>query len=87
MEFCGFTPVMNKYRDQECMELYLNQVRVERVQDPGLPPLGEFLPRFAPHVDYLAIGVHSSPGWKYLSADTIHRIQVDRGLYLISDAK
>ena len=44
-----------------CMEIYLDKVRVDGVQDPGLTPFGEFLPRSAPHV-YLAIGLHSAAG-------------------------
>ena len=44
------------------MEIYLDKVRVDRVQDPGLTPIGEFLPRSAPLVDYLAIGLHSAAG-------------------------
>ena len=50
-----FKPVMNKKRDQECMELYLNKVRVDGVQDPGLTPFKEFLLRPAPLVDYLSV--------------------------------
>ena len=79
-EFCTFTPVMNKKRDQECMEKYLDIVKVKRVQDPGLTPFGEFLPRSAPLMDYLSIGLHSGAGWKYPSAQTIHGIQAGRGL-------
>ena len=62
------------------MEKFLAKVRVDRVQDLGLTPFGEFLPRSAPLVDYLAIGLHSGAGWKYLSAQTIHGIQADHGL-------
>ena len=62
------------------MEIYLDKVRVDRVQDPGLTPIGEFLPRSAPLVGYHAIGIHSSAGWKYPSAQTIHGIQADRSL-------
>ena len=61
-EFCGFTPVMNKKCDQECIEIYLDKVRVEGVQDPGLTLFGEFLPRSALLVDYRAIGLHSAAG-------------------------
>ena len=61
------------------MEIYLDKVRVDGVQDPGLTPFGEFLPRSAPHV-YLVIGLHSAAGQKYPSAQTIHGIQADHGL-------
>ena len=50
------------------------------VQDPGFTPFEEFLPRSAPLIDILSIGLHSGAGWKYPSADTIHGIQINRGL-------
>ena len=71
---------MNKKKDEECMTMFLDQVIVNGVQDPGLTPFEEFLPRSAPLVDFLSIGMHSGAGWKYPSADTIHRIQRNRGL-------
>ena len=55
-------------------------VIVNGVQDPGLTPFEEFLPRSAPLVEFLSIGLHSDAGWKYPSANTIHSIQKDRGL-------
>ena len=71
---------MNKKKDEECMTMFLGQVIVNGVQDPGLTPFEEFLPRSAPLVDFLSIGIHSGAGWKYPSADTIHGIQRNRGL-------
>ena len=79
-KFVGYNPVMNRRRDEECMTTFLDAVIVNGVQDPGLTPFEEFLPRSAPLVDFLSIGLHSGAGWKYLSADTIHGIQRDRGL-------
>ena len=79
-EFVRFTPVMNRKVDEECMSKFLDKVIVNGVQDPGLTPLEEFLPRSAPLVDFLSIGIHSRAGWKYPSANTIHRIQKNRGL-------
>ena len=38
------------------------------------------MPRSAPLVDFLSIGMHSGAGWKYPSANTIHGIQKNRGL-------
>ena len=60
--------------------MFLDKVIVNGVQDPGLTPFEEFLPRSAPLVDFLSIGIHSGAGWKYPSADTIHGIQRNRGL-------
>ena len=74
-EFVEFTPVMNKRQDEECMAIFLDKVIVNGVQDPDLTPFKEFLPRSAPLVDFLSIGIHSRAGWKYLLADTIHGIQ------------
>ena len=71
---------MNKQRDEECVSIFLDKVIVNGVQDPGLTPFKEFLPRFAPLIDFLSIGMHSGAGWKYPSADTIHGIQKNRGL-------
>ena len=71
---------MNRKEDEECMSMFLDKVIVNGVQDPGLIPLPEFLPRSAPLVDFLSIGIHSRAGWKYPSADTIHGIQKNRGL-------
>ena len=62
------------------MSIFLDKVIVNRVQDPGLSPFEEFLPRSAPLVDFLSIGMHSRAGWKYPSTDTIHGIQKNRGL-------
>ena len=73
-EFVGFTPVMNQKEDEECMSIFLDKVIVNGVQDRGLTPFEEFLPRSAPLVDFLSIGIHSGAGWKYPSADTIHGI-------------
>ena len=70
-EFVGFTPVMNRKEDEECMSKFLDKVIVNKVQDPGLTPFEEFLLRSAPLVDFLSIGIHSGAGWKYPSADTI----------------
>ena len=73
-EFVEFTPIMNKRRE-ECVSIFLDKVIVNGVQDPGLTPFKEFLPRSAPLVDFLSIGMHSGAGWKYSSANTIHGIQ------------
>ena len=62
------------------MSAFLDSVTVNGVQDPGLTPFVEFLPRSAPLVDFLSIGLHSGAGWKYPSADSIHGIQTDPGL-------
>ena len=51
------------------------KVIVNALQDPGLSPFKEFLPRSAPLVYFLSIGMHSGAGWKYLLADNIHGIQ------------
>ena len=37
-EFVGYTPIMNKKIDEECMSMFLDQVIVKGVQDPGLTP-------------------------------------------------
>ena len=79
-EFVDFTPVMNKRQDEECMDMFLDNVIVNGVQDPGLTPFKEFLPRSAPLVHFLSIGIYSQTGWKYPSADTIHGIQASQGL-------
>ena len=79
-EFCKFTPVTNKKWDQECMEKYLDKVKIDGVQDPGLTPFWEFLPISAPLVDYLPIDLHSGAGWKNPSAQMVHGIQADHGL-------
>ena len=71
---------MNKKEDEECMSMFLDKVIVNEVQDLGLTPFEEFLPRSAPLVDFLSIGIHSGAGWKYPSANTIHGIQRNRGL-------
>ena len=75
-----FTPIMNHRRDKECMTKFLEKDIVNGVQDRDLTPFGEFLPRSAPLVDFLSIGLHSGAGWKYPSANTIHGIQADQGL-------
>ena len=62
------------------MVIFLDKVIVNGVQDPGLTPFKEFLPRSAPLIDFLSIGIHSGAGWKYPLADTIHRIQANWGL-------
>ena len=51
-EFVGFPPVMNRKEDEECMSMFLDKVIVNGVQDPGLTPFEEFLPRSAPLVDF-----------------------------------
>ena len=62
------------------MTAFLDATVVNGVQDPGITPFAEFLPRSAPLVDFLAIGLHSGAGWKYPSPNTIHEIQQNRGL-------
>ena len=74
-EFVKFLPIMNLQQDEECMTTFLDKVIAHGVQDLGLTPFEEFLSRSAPLVDYLSIGMHSGAGWKYPSANTIHRIQ------------
>ena len=76
-EFVEFTPIMNKRRDEECMAVFLDKVIVNGFQDPGLTPFKEFLPRSAPLVNFLSIGIHSGAGWKYPSAATIQGIQAN----------
>ena len=66
---------MNQRKDAECMTAFLDAIIVNGVQDTGLTPFEEFLPRSAPLVHFLSIGLHSGAGWKYPSADTIHGIQ------------
>ena len=58
-EFVGFTPIMNQREDEGCMSMFLDKVIVNGVQDPGLTPFEEFLPRSAPLVDFVSIGIHS----------------------------
>ena len=79
-EFVEFTPITNQRRDEESMSIFLDKVKVNGVQDPGLTPFREFLPRSVPLVDFLSIRLHSGVGWKYPSANTIHGIQAYRGL-------
>ena len=62
------------------MPIFLDKVKVNGVQDPGLTPFMEFLPRSAPLVDFISIGIHSRAGWNYPSSSTIHWIQKNRGL-------
>ena len=62
------------------MTAFLDSVIVNKVQNPGLTPFEEFLPRSAPLVDFLSIGLHSGAGWKYPSANMIHAIQKNQGL-------
>ena len=47
------------------------------------------MPRSAPLVDFLSIGIHSGAGWKYPSADTIHGIPKNRGVsyQMLGDVK
>ena len=78
--FVGVTPEMNKRKDEECMTAFLDATVVNGVQDPGITPIEEFLPRSAPLVDFLSIGLHSGAGWKYPSHKLIHGIQQNRGL-------
>ena len=63
------------------MDAFLDSVIVNGIQDLGFTPFEEFLPRSAPLIDFLSIGLHSGAGWKYPTADTIHRIQWNRGLW------
>ena len=58
-KFVGYTPVMNQRKDEECMTTFLDSVIVNGVQNLGLTPFEEFLPRSAPLVDFLSIGLHS----------------------------
>ena len=51
-EFVGFTPVMNRKEHEECLYMFLDKVIVNGVQDLGLTPFEEFLPRSAPLVDF-----------------------------------
>ena len=53
---------MNRRGDEECMTTFLDAVKVNEVQDPGSTPFEEFLPRSAPLVDFLSIGLHSGAG-------------------------
>ena len=64
-----------KQRDEVCMSIFQDKVIGNGVLDPGLTPSKKFLPRSAPLVDFLSIGMHSGAGRKYPSADTIHGIQ------------
>ena len=78
--FVGTTPVMNTRTDAKCMTEFLDATVVNGVEDPGITPFKEFLPRSAPLVDFLAVGLHSGAGWKYPSFNTILGIQQNRGL-------
>ena len=73
--FVGVTPEMNKRKDEECMTAFLDATVVNGVQDPGITPIEEFLPRSAPLVDFLSLGLHSGARWKYPSHKLIHGIQ------------
>ena len=44
-KFVGKTSVMNQKKDEECMTAFLDAVILNRVQNPGLTPFEEFLPR------------------------------------------
>ena len=68
---------MNKKHDEECMMKFLDKGKVNGVQDPGLTPFEEFLPRSAPLIDFLSIGIHTGASWKYPSSDSIHGIQAN----------
>ena len=66
---------MNQRKDAECMMDFLDATIVNGVQDPGITPIWEFLPRSAPLIDFLAVGLHSGAGWKYPSLNTVLGIQ------------
>ena len=51
-KFVGKTPVMDQKKDEECMTAVLDAVIVNRVQNLGLTPFEEFLPRSVPLVDF-----------------------------------
>ena len=78
--FVGFTPVINPRTVDSCLTEFLDATIVNRVHDPGITPFEEFLPRSAPLVDFLAVGLHSGAGWKYPSLNTILGIQQNQGL-------
>ena len=62
--FIGATPVINTRMKASCMTEFLDATIVNGVQDPGITLFKEFLPRSAPLVDFLAVGLHSGAGWK-----------------------
>ena len=41
-EFVEFTPTTNNRHDEECMTKFLEKVKVNGVQDPGLTSFGNF---------------------------------------------
>ena len=67
--------MMNRRKDAECMSEFLDATVVNGVQDLGFTPFKELLPRSAPLVDFLAVGLHSGAGWKYPTPHTILGIQ------------
>ena len=71
---------MNKKQDKECMVKFLDKVKVNGVQDPGLTLVKEFLPRSAPFIEFLSIGIHAGAGCNYPSSNTSHGIQANRDL-------
>ena len=79
-EFVEFNLITNQRHNKECMSIFLDKVKVNGVQDTGLTPFREFMPRSAPLIDFLSIKLHFGVGWKYPSANTIHGIQAYRGL-------
>ena len=80
---------MNTRMDASCMTEFLDTTIVNGVQDLGITPFKEFLPRSAPLVDFLAVGLHSGAGWKYPSLNTILGIQQNLGLsfQILNDIK
>ena len=79
-KYLGYRPVMNKGRDQECMERFLPKIIVSGVQDPKLDTFRNLLPAGAPILDFLSVQMEKSEDWKYPPRDTITFFQNERGL-------
>ena len=79
-KYLGYPPVMNKGRDQECMERFLPKIIVSGVQDPKLDTFKNLLPAGALILDFLSVQMEKSEDWKYPPRDTITFFQNERGL-------
>ena len=78
----GYTPRMNRYRDNTCMRDYLDAVKDNGTQNLHVGKWSDFLPNGAALLDFLAVDATLPSGWIYPSRSVLKFYQENRALSL-----
>ena len=83
-QIIGYKPRINNKDDAKCINKYLREAPESDLVITKLGKIEDYLPVYAPLLDYLVTDTEGPTGWKYSNLLDLRRFQDKRGLTLQS---